>query len=132
MILLQALEDLTLPNGIKVRSGQIFPAPEDVATALIKDGKARLRTPPGSREIKSLYPPIQGTWWREPTQPWPDRQFIPGAYEDRDNFIRNLVTVGYGLWWPGGAGDTVGEAVPPVTPTLSAVGREPVLTLAQI
>jgi len=146
MISVQALEDLTLPNGMKVRAGQVFYLPEDLGTELIKGGKVKLRLPPALREIKSGDPlfgstppmpaPVQGRWWREPSPPWRDRQFLPGAYEDRDNFVRDLVTVGLGWafpwfpWWPGGG--QAAEPAPPVEPTLSAADRAAVLTLDQV
>jgi len=144
MTFVQALTDFVLPNGVKVRAGAVFPLPDELAKELITGGKAKLRQPPAIREIKAadyafgstppIDAPIQGTWWREPTAPRLERAFIPGAYEDRDNFIRNLVTVGYGWpgWWWGGPGSGTGEGVPPVTPTPSAIGRSPVLTLPQL
>src|SRR5262245_22237874 len=147
MISIQALEDLVLPNGIRVRAGQVFFVPEDLGTELIKGGKAKLRLPPALREIKSggnpvfgstppFAAPVQGNWWKEPSPPWRERAFLPGLYEDQDNFIRDLVTVGYGWafpwwpWWPGGG--AASEPAPPVEPSPSASTREPVLTLSQV
>jgi Phage gp6-like head-tail connector protein len=67
---------------------------------------------------------------RLPAPPSPASAFEPGAYQDRDNFVRDLVTKlaawGWWPWWSGGSSPT-----PPITPTPSAVGRAPVLTLAQ-
>lgn len=69
----------------------------------------------------------------------PHRRFSRFGFYDRDNFIRNLVTVLDGYWIAQGWGsffdagnlyDYVSEIEIPLTP--SAVGREPVLTLPEI
>jgi len=51
---------------------------------------------------------------------------LPVALEDRDNFVRDLGTV------ITGNGTTDGTPPPPVTPSDSASGRDPVLTVAEI
>ena len=70
---------------------------------------------------------------RIPTQTLADSGMtsVPAAFEDRDNFIRDLATVlgaGDGSIVTGG----VPPSAPPVTPSPSAVGREPVLTVLEI
>ncbi len=65
---------------------------------------------------------------RVPTQDLSDLggPALPVALEDRDNFIRNLGTV------ITGTGTTDGTPPPPVTPSDSASGRDPVLTVPEI
>lgn len=56
---------------------------------------------------------------------------LPAAFEDRDNFVRDMATV-----LTGGTGSTgddgTGSPPPPVTPSDSASSREPLLTLPEI
>ncbi len=70
---------------------------------------------------------------RIPTQELADEggPALPVALEDRDNFIRNLGTMltGGTAWTDS---DGTNTPPPPVTPSPSAEGREPVVTLAQI
>jgi gp6-like head-tail connector protein len=55
---------------------------------------------------------------------------LPAAFEDRDNFVRDMATVLTGGTVTDG-GDTVSPP-PPVTPSDSASSREPLLTLPEI
>lgn len=148
MVRLQALEDFTLPNGMRVRGGQVFFVPDALGAELLKSGKFKLREQPGPRETKQGQPifgstppfpaPVRGQWWQVPAPPSPAKAFEPGLYEDRDNFVRDQVTVGTGFywgdwpwwWWFGGGPDTTPPA--PVTPTPSAATRAPVLDLDDI
>jgi hypothetical protein len=66
---------------------------------------------------------------RIPTQRLKDAGGPPAAFEDRDNFIRDLGTVLEGIASSTDVGDAI---VPPVTPTPSAALRDPVLTLNEI
>lgn len=67
---------------------------------------------------------------RVPTPPADVRAFEPGAYEDQDNFVRDLVTLVGGYWpcW----NDTPAEPAPPVTAPPSIADRSPVVTLSEI
>ena len=135
---IQILKDLLFPNGIQIRAGAVLNVPDEVGKELIDSGKARPHEKPGPREIKGggrmnpgdpLPPPIP--YVRVPTDPQPAASYEPGAYEDQDNFVRNLVTFAYPYgysWWD----DSTATPPPPVVPSDSASGRAPVLTLDQI
>jgi hypothetical protein len=56
---------------------------------------------------------------------------LPAAFEDRDNFVRDMATVLTGGTTTDGSGGDVSPP-PPVTPSDSASSREPVLTIAEI
>jgi len=131
---IQAIKDLALPNGIRVRQGAVLTVPEDVASKLIGDGLARPHERPGPTEIKDMLPPPPATvpYTRMPTPPADVRAFEPGAYEDQDNIVRNLVTVIGG--WPYSWSDQPPQDPPPLTPPPSIAGsdRDPVLTLEEI
>lgn len=117
---IQAIKDLALPNGIRIRQGGVLSVPDDLAARLIHEGLARPHEPPGPTERKDardmLPPPILApNFVRVPTGPASVRAFEPGAYEDRDNFVCNLVTVA-GFYWPWWATNVPAEEqrVPPV------------------
>src|SRR5215470_266504 len=64
----------------------------------------------------------------------PGNEQVEG-YSDRDNFIRNMVTLLLGprpLWWWETGGGVPSEPTPPVPLTPSASGRTPVCTLDEV
>src|SRR5215472_7794344 len=137
---IQALQDITLTNGIKIRAGAVLDVPDTIGAALIQDGLARLRPPVGPAERKqrdTTTGPPAVPYVRVPTDPQPAASYEPGAYEDQDNFVRDLVTLVAPFGWVGtqdwydSSGPTPTPA-PPVTPSGSASARVPVLTLTQI
>ena len=133
MIIIQVLKDVTLPNGVSVKAGGVLTVPDDIGAALIQEGKARPRVQPGPTEIKDALPP-QVPYTRVPAPPASVAAFTPGAYEDQDNFVRNLVTVTIdspvGFVWPWDG--SVGQDPPPVAQSPSASTRDPLLTLEEI
>ena len=136
MTTIQTVKDIELPNGLKVRAGAVLTVADEMAAALINQGFARLHEPPGPTERKSAPadPPLPDPveYVRVPTGPSPARDYEPGAYEDQDNFVRNLVTLVAAPfdWWDGGG--TTSPPAPPVPPSGSAAGRVPILDLATI
>jgi len=139
-VIVQILKDLLFPNGIQIRAGAVLNVPDDVGKELIDLGKARPHEKPGPREYKDVEPglapgdplPPPIPYVRVPTDPQPAASYEPGAYEDQDNFVRNLVTFAYpgGYSWWDGSTDTTPP--PPVTPSDSANSRAPVVALADI
>jgi hypothetical protein len=141
---IQTVQNIELPNGIKVRAGSVLTVPDPVAAALIKRGVARPREKVGPREYKggddaapTLNPgdplPDPVPYVRVATDPMPAAQYEPGAYEDQDNFVRNLVTITAPFgWWDWWSDDSTATPAPPVTPSPSAGDRPPVLDLATI
>ena len=134
MTTIQTVKDIELPNGIKVRAGTVVTVADKIAAALLKQGAARLHEPPGPTERKSAPgdPPLPDPvpYVRVPTSPSPARNYEPGAYEDQDNFVRDLVTVVSPFdWWDGGSTSTPAL---PVAPSDSAEGRAPILNLTDI
>lgn len=153
---IQTLKEITLPNGIRLKAGAVLSVPDAIGTALVEKGDARSHEKPGPTERKGDYlgpvdlpPPMAGVfgpddplppempYTRQPTQPWPARSFDAGLYEDRDNFVTNMVTYvspfgwwpgWWGWWWPGMGGGG-GTPPDPVKPSESASGRAPLLSL---
>jgi hypothetical protein len=143
----QALKDFQFKDGMNVRAGTVLIVPDNMGAALIEQGLARLRPQPGPTEKKGgasspflnpgdPLPPVVD-YVREPTAPFPARSYEPGAYEDQDNFVTNMVTfvpmpldVWTGPWdW----NDPVTpDPVPPVPPSPSASSRPPLLDLPTI
>jgi hypothetical protein len=135
---IQTLKEIVLANGMRIRPGAVLSVPDDYGTRLIEQGVARKHERPGAqREIKMnpgdpLPPPVP--YVRVPTDPQPAASYEPGAYEDQDNFVRDLVTLAppFGWWWWGWDGSTQPTPPPPVTPSGSASNRPPVLQLTEI
>lgn len=128
---IQVLKNVTLPNGMTVKAGGVLNVPDHVGAALVQQGLARLRTRPGPTETKDTLPPPAVPYTRVPAPPQSAASFVTGAYEDQDNFVRDLVTITPPIDWPWwGNLDTT--PAPPVAPSPSASGRDPVLTLDQI
>lgn len=140
----QALKDIELPSGIKVRAGAVLNVPDAIGAVLVNRGLARPRVQPGPIERKSErdisfvpgdpLPPAE-PFVRVGTDPYPARSFEPGLYEDQDNFVRDLVTFTNPLWWWGwwpGWNDPTQTPPPAVTPSPSAGNRQSVLTLNEI
>jgi hypothetical protein len=136
-MIVQVVRDTTLGNGIRLKAGAVIEVPEGLAAVLIDAGYARLRVKPGPVETKSgrdiILPPDDlppEAYVQIPAPPAQERALVPGAYSDRDNFVRNMVTVfpGSGLYDAG----TVTTPSPPVTPSGSAAGRPPFLSLTVI
>jgi hypothetical protein len=141
-MIIQTLKDLVLPNGVTVQAGAVLNVPDTTGAALVEKGDARLRIPPGPTEKKAdqadYLPgdplPPQVPYVQVPTQPSPARSYEPGAYEDQDNFVRDMVTFTYPVpmsdwWWDQ---STAPPPPPPVVPSGSASARVPVLTLTEI
>jgi hypothetical protein len=135
---IQTLKDVELPNGVRIRAGAVLKVPDETGLKLIQEGSARLRERPGPVEQKGVEPvlnpgdplPPAAPYIRVPAGAQPAASFEPGAYEDQDNFVRDLVTlVSPYDWWDGAPPAT---PAPPVTPPPSASSRAPVLTLAEI
>jgi Phage gp6-like head-tail connector protein len=140
---IQTIKDIEFPTGVKLRPGMVLNVPDSVGTALIEKGLARLREMPGPTERKSErdvsfnpgdpLPPAE-PYVRVPAAPLNIAAYEPGAYEDQDNFVRDLVTfvspVAPSSWWFGDG--TPSDPPPPVTPSGSASGRPPLLDLDTI
>ena len=134
---IQFTKDVELPTGAKIRAGSVLNVPDVIANALVKRGVARPHETPGPTERKITSPvlvpgdplPPAVPYVRVATDPQPARSYEPGAYEDQDNFVSNLVTLVSPLdWWDGGGASSTPPA-PPVTPSGSASGRTPILAL---
>jgi len=124
---IQVLKDIVLPNGMTVKAGGVLQVPDAIGAALIEKGSARLRNRPGPVERKSADLPPEIPNVRVPAPP--SDEIALGAFEDRDNFVRNLMTITDGSAPWGESGFT---SAPPVVPSDSASSRPPVLTLDQI
>jgi len=142
-MIIQALKDITFPNGMKIRAVGVIEVPDAIGAALIGEGSARPRLPVGPTERKGRDPrlmpgdplPPAIPYVRVPTDPQPAASYEPGAYEDQDNFVRDLVTLTYPFGWYGTEDwydSNPPTPAPPVTPSDSASSRPPVLTLDQI
>jgi hypothetical protein len=138
---IQAIHDIELPNGIRIRAGAVLTVPDVVAVWIIQRGLGRPHERPGPTERKDDVAPVlnpgdplppQVPYVRVPTDPQPAASYEPGAYEDQDNFVRDLVTLTAPFGWWGSWDDSTATPAPPVTPSGSASGREPVLTLDEI
>jgi hypothetical protein len=139
---IQALKDIVLANGMTIKAGAVLNVPDKTGAALIEQGAARLRTPPGPTEHKSdddprLLPgdplPPAVPYVRVPTTGTAG-SFDPGAYEDQDNFVTNMVTLTapFGGAVPSDAASSPDPPPPPVTPSDSASGRTPLASLDEI
>jgi uncharacterized phage protein (predicted DNA packaging) len=141
-MVIQALKDIVLGNGMTLKAGGVLNVPDQIGAALIDKGLARLRVQPGPAERKTgerdiilnpgdPLPPVV-PHVRIPAPPVSELIIPLGAYEDQDNFIRDLVTIAPGAAVVPWGGVTYSSLVPPVPPSESASLRPPVLTLDQI
>lgn len=126
-MLVQVVRKTTLPDGRQLRRGEVADLPDALAANLLRRGIVRERVERPALERKA-----------EPLDIDPETPFTAPvlgpvlSYENEDNFIRNLVTVGY----PGGPYVTVpvpGSPLPESVPlSVSVSDLPPILTLAEI
>lgn len=126
-MLVQALREFMLPDGRIVRVGEVLDLPEAIAADFLRSGILRERTE-----------------WNKPAErkdlpdelPRPDPILQPPgtvlAYEDRDNFVRNLVTVAEYSGEGTAAAYTTGRGGVPSPPSRSARDAAPLIPLDEI
>jgi hypothetical protein len=133
-MLVQALREVTLPDGRVLRHGEVAQLSDAVAAPLLRSGAVRERIHALALEYANegagIPRPLKATPEIESPTLGPDGTVL--SWQNEDNFIRNLVTVGY----PGGCmtltvpPDLIPGIEIPLTP--SGSGREPVLTVDEI
>jgi gp6-like head-tail connector protein len=125
-VLVQAIRKITLPDGRKLRRGEVADLPDSLASYLLQRGLVRERVQQPALERKDARDTL------DPETPFTAPVVGPVlSYQNEDNFIRNLVTIGY----PGGPYTTLpvpGSPLPEPVLSDSVAGLPPVLTLDQI
>jgi len=126
-MLVQAVRKITLPDGRRLRRGEVADLPDTLASHLLQRGLVRERVERPALERKDTAPPAI-----DPETPFTAPVLGPVlSYQNEDNFIRNLVTIGY----PGGPYTTLpvpGSPLPEPVLSDSVADLPPVLTLDQI
>jgi hypothetical protein len=136
-MLIQFLRETILPDGRKVRPGEVLNLPDELAAPYLRVGQARERaklalettdwteTPGGIPRPPKTSPVIES-----PTMGPGDTVL---SWQNEDNFITNQVTIGQpdASWFPWcPPPDPVSDIVIPLTSTLA--GRDPVLSIEDI
>jgi hypothetical protein len=129
-MLVQALRDITLPGGDAVRRGEVIHVSEAIAADLLRLGhvRERVRQPALETTAASIPRPPKTSPVLESPTPGPGGEIL--SWQNEDNVVRNLVTVGYPGYVAGAAIDGDTDSGVPLTLTLA--DRDPVLTLEEI